>query len=176
MGGASPGNGATRPPAACRASLYQEGHVASAGWRRWLLIPQQGLRSTLKWCDIRGVAGRPGGAEEAEGPRPCCPSPPHLGSAESWGRGAGVSGTPAAPRRGAACASAQPALRAGRTQAVPGDSLALGSTSSRAQLCPSADKDCGFSPSSSRRLAARGAVNAASSVRNYKRRRTGRIY
>lgn len=170
MGGASPGNGATRPPAACQASLYQEGHVASAGWHRWLLIPQQGLRSTLKWCDIRGVAGRPGGAEEAEGPRPCCPSPPPtLDQLRAGDGGQGASGTPAAPRRGAACASVQPALRAGRTQAVPGDSLALGSTSSRAQLCPSADKDCGFSPSSSRRLAARGAVNAASSVRNYKR-------
>lgn len=89
MGGASPGNGATRPPAACRASLYQEGHVASAGWRRWLLIPQQGLRSTLKWCDIRGVAGRPGGAEEAEGPRPCCPSPPPPWISRELGTGGG---------------------------------------------------------------------------------------
>lgn len=107
MGGASPGNRATRPPAACQASLYQEGHVASAGWRRWLLIPQQGLCSTLKWCDIRGVAGRPGGAEEAEGPRPCCPSPPHLGSAESWGRGAGgVGDTGSAEERGRVCVSA----------------------------------------------------------------------
>lgn len=82
--------------------------MASAGWRRWLLIPQQGLRSTLKWCDIRGVAGRPGGAEEAEGPRPCCPSPPpHLGSAESWGRGAGgVRDTGSAEERGRVCVSA----------------------------------------------------------------------
>lgn len=82
--------------------------MASAGWRRWLLIPQQGLRSTLKWCDIRGVAGRPGGAEEAEGPRPCCPSPPPPPwiSRELGTGGGGVGDTGSAEERGRVCIAA----------------------------------------------------------------------
>lgn len=147
--GPSPGNGAMRPPGGDT--------WPPAGWCQRLLTLQQGLQSTLKWCETGATSQRSLRGWEA---RRRLRAPP-LGPAVSWGAG-GRLRTPAGPRGGA-----QPAVEPGGPRPRPprprpAPCFTPRSTSSGPQLGPSADKEGVLPPFSSRLLSCPGVVNAVS--------------